>query len=145
MPTKVTILKSVIRPEECGDTEFLDSNAAYDALSSDDKARLEGLTARYCYLKLREIKENGEAQNLDLTEVETAAKCAVHPIVTMHPVTGRRNIYSNPSHTAFVNGLSPDESEALLEKLFQHSASPEFIYRHKYEDGDVIMWDNRGD
>lgn len=143
LPTKVTILKSVIRPEECGDTEFLDSNAAYDALSSEDKTRLHGLTARYSYLKLREVNENGVAQNLDLNEVQAAAKSAVHPIVTMHPITGRLNLYSNPSHTVAVNGMTAEDSETLLQKLFLHSASPEFIYRHKYEDNDVIMWDNR--
>jgi taurine dioxygenase len=145
LPTKITVLKSEIRPEECGDTEFINTHAAYDDLSEEMKNKLKGLTARYCYLKLREVKEEkGEADNLHEEEVNKAKKCAIHPLITTHPITGMKNIYANPSHTAVVNGLSFTESEELLQQIFQHTAQQQFIYRHHYADYDVILWDNRG-
>eukprot|EP01034_Spumella_vulgaris_P025155 gene25155-31578_t len=143
LPTKITILKSVIRPAECGDTIFADTNAAYDALSDELKNRLAGLTGNYCYLKLREIDNDGKAQNLAQAEVQSAAGCAVHPLTTTHPITGRKNLYANPSHTASVIGLDAATSEDLLQTLFQHTARPEFSYRHQYLDDDLILWDNR--
>jgi taurine dioxygenase len=145
IPTKITVLKSEIRPEQCGDTEFINTHAAYDDLSEEMKTKLKGLTARYCYLKLREIKEeNGEADNLQEEEVNKAKKCAIHPLITTHPITGMKNIYANPSHTALIHGLSFTESDELLQQIFQHTAQQQFIYRHRYDDYDVILWDNRG-
>jgi taurine dioxygenase len=144
IPTKITVLKSVIRPDECGDTIFADTHAAYDALDDTLKAELQGLKGNYCYLKLREIGADGKAENLKSDEVNSAAGCAVHPLITTHPVTGRHNLYANPSHTASIVGYEPEASEALLQRLFAHTAKPEFSLRHKYNDGDLIIWDNRG-
>ena len=127
-------MKSVIRPAECGDTIFADSIAAYEGLDAANKQQLHGLQGNYCYLKLRELSADGKAENLDITEVKSAAGCAVHPLVTVHPVTGRHNIYANPSHTASVVGWEPAASEELLQKLFAHTAKEEYSYRHKYED-----------
>lgn len=144
IPTKITILKSVIRPDQCGDTEYINTHAAYDHLPEDLKEQLTGKTASYCYLKLREIDNSGKAENLKQEEVEKANKCAIHPLFTTHPITGLRNVYANPSHTAFINGIPFEQSEELLQRLFQHSAQPQFIYRHVYQDDDVVLWDNRG-
>ena len=144
LPTKITVLKSVIRPDECGDTVFADSNAAYAALDTELKTQLQGLQGNYCYLKLREISDEGKAENLELDELKTAANCAVHPLVTTHPITGLRNLYANPSHTASIVGWEAAASEALLQRLFIHTASPQFSLRHKYADHDLILWDNRG-
>lgn len=144
MPTKITVLKSVIRPDECGDTIFADTHAAYDGLDESLKAQVQGLMGNYCYLKLREIGADGKAENLDTTEIQTATKCAVHPLITTHPITGRHNLYANPSHTASVVGMDAAASEALLQRLFEHTAKPEYSLRHKYNDDDVIIWDNRG-
>jgi alpha-ketoglutarate-dependent taurine dioxygenase len=138
-------VKSVIRPTECGDTVFADTHAAYDALSEDLKTRLTGLTGNYCYLKLREVDNDGKAQNLDKVEVQSAAGCAVHPLITTHPITGHKNLYANPSHTASVIGMDSTSSEELLQTLFLHTAQPQFSYRHQYQDDDLILWDNRGE
>lgn len=143
LPTKITVLKSVIRPLECGDTIFADTNAAFDGLSDEFKAELAGLTCNFCYLKLREIDSDGNAQNLAQSEVESATRCAIHPLITTHPITGRRNVYANPSHTSSVVGFDPETSEHLLQRVFSHTAQEIFSYRHHYEEGDVIIWDNR--
>jgi len=138
------VLKSVIRPDECGDTIFADSHAAYDDLPTELQHQLHGLTGNYCYLKLREIGSDGKAENLDLTEIRSAAGCALHPLVTTHPITGRKNLYANPSHTASIVGYEHVASEELLQRLFAHTAQEKFAFRHVYQDDDLIMWDNRG-
>jgi alpha-ketoglutarate-dependent taurine dioxygenase len=94
-------------------------------------------------MKMRQFDEHGMDKNLRNDEIEKASKCAVHPLVTAHPITGRKNIYANPSHTARVNGVSEEESELILSFLFQHSAQAKFLYRHHYQDYDVVIWDNR--
>lgn len=80
-----------------------------------------------------------------MSEVQSAAGCAVHPLVIVHPVTGHKNLYANPSHTASVVGWGAHASEELLQKLFAHTAQEEYAYRHKYDDHDLIIWDNRGE
>jgi taurine dioxygenase len=144
LPTKITILKSVIRPNECGDTIFANTHAAYDGLDAAMKDQLRGLQGNYCYLKLRDLDNEGKTENLPPDEVKAASGCAIHPLITVHPITGFHNIYANPSHTASVVGMAPAESEALLQKLFAHTADPAYAYRHVYADDDLIMWDNRG-
>lgn len=138
-------MKSVIRPEGCGDTVFADTNAAYDALSEEMKTTVNGLEGMYSYLKLRQISASGESDNLAASEVQKAHQYSVHPLVTTHPITGRKNIYCNPSHTVSVVGWTQEESQQLLQSLFAHTASDEFSYRHRYEEGDVLVWDNRGE
>jgi taurine dioxygenase len=144
VPAKYTILHSVIRPAEGGDTEFLNTHAAYDALPLDMKQHLKGKTAGYCYLKLKEIDEKGNVENLKEKELNKANKCAIHPLITTHPLTGFKNIYANPTDTSFIHNMTKSESNQLLSALFQHTAQPQFAYRHQYQEHDVILWDNRG-
>jgi alpha-ketoglutarate-dependent taurine dioxygenase len=144
MPTKITFLKSVIRSDGCGDTHFADTVSAYDALPDDIKNRLEGLTASYSYLKHRTISSNGTVAGLTAVEVQAALKGTVHPVITVHPITGERNIYANPSHTMEIHGLSKPESDQMLTFLFDHVAKEDFLYNHVWKDDDFIMWDNRG-
>lgn len=106
------------------------------------KTKVQGLRGKYCYLKLREI--DPKSQNLDQSELQSAANCAEHPLITTHPITGRKNIYANPSHTASVVGMGAQESEELLQRLFAHTADEKFAYQHRYQDDDLILWDNRG-
>jgi len=138
LPTKVTVLKSEIRPPpQYGDTVFADTHAAYDGLSEEMKQQLKGLQGTYSYLKLQ------KSGNLAESEAVVATIGATHPLVTTHPITGRRNIYANPSDTVAVVGYSREQSDELLQFLFNHTAKSEYSYRHKYEDGDLLLWDNR--
>lgn len=134
----------MIRPNECGDTIFADTHAAYHDLPHTTKQQLHGLHGHYCYLKLRELSADGKAENLDIAEIQSAAGCAVHPLVTTHPITGVKNLYANPSHTASVLGYEKEASEALLQQLFAHTAQEKYAFRHVYQDNDLILWDNRG-
>lgn len=144
MPTKMTFLKSVIRSDGCGDTEFADTVAAYSALTDEMKAQLDSATASYSYLKHRTISANGTVAGLTKEEVQTALKGTLHPVITVHPVTGEKNIYVNPSHTMAINGWSKDKSDEILTFLYNHVAKEEFLYTHEWKDDDFIMWDNRG-
>ena len=68
---------------------------------------------------------------------------AIHPIVRIHPDTGRKSLYLSRLMTRNIVGMNPGENETLLEKLFQHIERPEFIYAHPRKLGDLLIWDNR--
>jgi taurine dioxygenase len=140
LPCKLTVLKSEIRPDGCGKTQFLDSVTAYDHLSQDWKDSLKGLKGRYCYLKNRDLEQE---KGLSRSQIETASKCAVHPIVTTHPETGGKNIFANPSHTQAIEGYTKESSDQILTYLYAHTKQPKFIYDHFWQDGDLLLWDNR--
>jgi len=155
LPTKITIVKSEIRPDGCGDTEFLDSSAAFDLLSDNQKELYHGLQASYCYLKHRDSlsldsSNIGSTSLLSLKkdEVSAAKECAVHPVIITHPITGLKNIFANPSHTVAISNLegknTTQTSNEILSELFQFmQGKPQLLYRHVWKDGDLIMWDNR--
>lgn len=140
LPTKITLLKSVIRPDhDCGDTHFLNTNHAYDDLDEELKVKLSDLQGTFCYLKSRKETDQG----LTGEQMTKASVCAIHPIITTHPVTGRKNIYANPAHTASIISLPKEESDELLDKLFKHVQQDKYQKIHKWEDDDLIIWDNR--
>jgi taurine dioxygenase len=129
-----------------GNTEFASMAAAYDALPPEMKTRLAGLTATHDFEKFWEMmrRRKGTATaRAPLTEEQRRKKPPVsHPMVMKHPISGRRILYANPGYTMRVDGLPQDESDALLEYLFEHQVRPEFIYAHRWNEGDVLVWDN---
>lgn len=140
LPTKITLLKSVIRPSHnCGDTHFLNTNQAYDDLDEELKVKLNDLQGTFCYLKSRKETDLG----LTGEQRTKASECAIHPIITTHPVTGRKNIYANPAHTGSILSLPKEESDELLDRLFIHVQQEKYLQIHKWEDNDLILWDNR--
>ena len=79
----------------------------------------------------------------ELRDGKDSYPVALHPIVRTHPVTGRKCIFVNENFTTRVDGLAPNESEALLEMLYRHIATPEFQCRFAWEENSVAFWDNR--
>jgi len=142
-PPMGSVLHGIIMPPTGGDTLYADMYAAYDALDADTRERIDGLTGIHCY-KERYVKmaEQGarhpptEEQLTSWTEVE-------HPLVRVHEETGHKALYVNEGFTTGIKELPADEARALLERLFDHSTEERFIYAHKWQDGDVVMWDNR--
>ena len=139
-PTAARMLLAVEIPPGGGDTFFLNCYAAYEALSDEMKKRISGKTIKQANIIDTAMKVRpGMSLDMDFREVPGPS----HPIISTHPETGRNMIFLGRRHGAYVNGLSVEESEALLDELWAHSTQPQFIYAHKWAVGDVVVWDNR--
>jgi taurine dioxygenase len=132
-PPGVAILTAQTLPAAGGDTMFANCCAAYDALSETMKRMLEGLRAVHVDTVLAKFAGIEDPN----------AKPQSHPVIRTHPVTGRKSIFVNPLFTQHFDGMSREESKGLLEFLFSHLAKHEFVYRHRWQQGDIVMWDNR--
>ncbi|HSP03394.1 MAG TPA: TauD/TfdA family dioxygenase [Acidimicrobiales bacterium] len=139
-PPAATILHLPVIPAVGGDTLFISTEAAYDALSPamqdflDDKVALHESAHVYKgrYGSKESASRDGQFPSAD------------HPVIRTHPVTGRKAIYVNRSFTTRIKGLSLNESRAILDLLFDHiEHRPEFQVRFTWTPGAVAMWDNR--
>jgi taurine dioxygenase len=135
VPSKGTLLYSVEIPSEGGDTLFASGYAAYDTLDPAIRKALEGKKAAHHY-------NYGSVQKGDNKGTEAFGEC-VHPVFRTHEDTKRKAIYVNRLMTVKILDMPEDESAELLEKLFEHSEKPEFVYTHKWRLGDLLLWDNR--
>ena len=146
-PSRGSVLYAIEIPEakgqSLGDTLWTSTAAAYDALDGSMRRRIDGLEAAFSLgNRFNKLVEDGD-QNAALTDVQKAQTLeVVHPVVRTHPLTGRKCIFVNEGHTASIVGLPEDESRSLLEDLWAHCKRPEFVYRHRWRTGDVVMWDN---
>lgn len=143
-PSRAALLYSVEIPRDAmgqplGDTLFSSTAAAYDALPADTRLRIDGLRAVHSYARTR---KNRSAKRGPLTEQQKAIPDVLHPVVRTHPVTGRRGIFVNAGLTVEIDGLPETESTELLDRLFAHVIRPEFVYRHRWREGDLLCWDN---
>ena len=129
-----------------GDTEFSSMHAAYDGLPGDLKKKLDGMTVLHDFNKFWEMmrREKG-SKRPPLTEAQRSQKPPVsHPIFLEHPITRRKVLYANPGYSVRINELPQEESDQILEFLFEHQLKPEYRYRHQWSEGDVLMWENFG-
>ncbi|MFQ5937348.1 MAG: TauD/TfdA dioxygenase family protein [Acidiferrobacterales bacterium] len=125
-----------------GDTLFASGFAAYDALPESMKQRLFGLKAIHRWAVYEQPKARTDATvELDERQQE-ATPDVVHPLIRTHPISGRKAIYMSDLCVAGIVGMADGESRALLKELSVHCTRPEFIYRHKWRVGDLLMWDN---
>lgn len=125
-----------------GDTLFASMTAAYDGLPDDVKRKIQGLKAVHHYEKgYNRDRPSGKRPPLT-DEQRRAVPDVEHPLVIVHPRTGRKCLFINEGYTTEVVGLPKAEGEALLAMLFEHCAKPEFLYRHNWRVGDLVMWDN---
>jgi len=129
-----------------GATEFSNMQAAYEGLPSELKTRLEGMTVLHDFNKFWEMmrREKG-SKRAPLTEAQRKAKPPVsHPVFLVHPITKRKSLYANPGYSMRINELPEKESDEILGFLFEHQLRPEYRYRHEWEEGDLLMWENFG-
>ena len=139
-PAMASLLYAIEIPPIGGDTRFANMTAARDSLTPAMQEMISNLSAVHDFTYASRGVFRGErptAAQLD------AAPAVTHPLVKIHPETGRKSLYVNPGFTSHITELSPEESEALLGFLFRHSTRPEFIYRHRWRLHDLVMWDNR--
>jgi taurine dioxygenase len=134
-PHKGTLLYSVEVPTYGGDTLFSSGIAAYDALDAAMKKKLEGLRAVNHYVFNTAVR--GDKRGVD------ASSQAVHPVVRTHEEIGRKALFVDRLMSIKIEGMPEDESDALLNFLFDHSEKPEFVYTHVWRKGDLLIWDNR--
>jgi taurine dioxygenase len=138
-----------------GDTLFASVAAAYDALPEDLKQRAAGLKAlnslEHTFDRNRKDRDirteqpQPEAERIErtrVTEEQKRAAEAVHPVIRTHPVTGRKCLYVNDSTTVKIIDLPQREGEQLLDELRARCIRKDFVYRHKWQVGDLVMWDN---
>jgi taurine dioxygenase len=137
----LAVLRVEVVPPAGGDTMWSSAGAAYDALSSRMQQFLGGLTARHeagdrFWFEMRRTL-GPEPTDRAREHFEGNS----HPVVCAHPVTGRRLLFVNPGYTVAVNELGTSESNGLLRLLFEHLNNPAFHFRHRWSDGDVVIWD----
>ncbi|WP_027909001.1 taurine dioxygenase [Pseudomonas sp. URMO17WK12:I4] len=132
-------------PPHGGDTLWASCSAAYDALSAPIRGLLDGLTAVHDLTLSFPLERFGNTP--DALEKWNAARAAnppvTHPVVRVHPETGRKGLFVSEAFTSRIVELEPDESTALLQMLFKQIARPEFAVRWQWRQGDLAFWDNR--
>ena len=143
-PSLGSMLYAKELPEEGGDTLFADMHRAWDTLPASLQRAVEGLQAEHSYLCKYEALRARSPWRPKLSEKQLAEVIpAVHPVVRTHPESGRKAIFVSEHFTTRIVGLPEDESRQLLQELFAHSVKPEHLYRHRWEAGDMVFWDNR--
>ncbi|MFJ5018822.1 TauD/TfdA dioxygenase family protein [Streptomyces griseoluteus] len=145
-PPAVSVLRAVVLPPTGGDTNWADSQAAYESLSPGLRAHIDTLTAvhdgsrEFGYYLAQRRQGKG---NLWEGEVFTQLTPVEHPVVRVHPESGRKGLFVNPGFTSHIVGVSEHESRGLLDILYAHLTKPEHVVRHRWQPGDVALWDNR--
>jgi taurine dioxygenase len=144
-PSIGSILYAVEVPEHGGDTLFASMIAAYEALSPGLKRTLEGLRA--VHSASREYSPSGSSaakrSSMVVAEADGQTGEYVHPVVKVHPATGRKALYVNPAFTMKFEGWSTRESKALLDYLYNHARYEGFTCRFQWQRGSMAFWDNR--
>jgi taurine dioxygenase len=146
-PPAATLLYGRVIPPVGGDTLYADQHAAYDALDDDLKARIDGLigvhSARRGYSKKGAYGDKDVGRSMAIISSDDALATQGHPLVRRHPETGRPALYLSPAYTIGIEGLDDAEAQPLLAELYAHEGREEFVYRHRWSEGMVTMWDNR--
>ena len=135
---KWSMLHAKVIPPAGGDTEYADTRAAYDALTDAMKRRLEGLVAEHSAWHST-ARRGGYVPT---EEERRSYPPARHKLVRRHPGSGRNALYIG-SHASHVVGMPVEEGQQLRTELIEFATQPQFVYRHKWQVGDLVIWDNR--
>lgn len=146
VPARGSILYAREVPKTGGDTHFANMYLAYESLSEGLKKTLEGMNAlhssRHVFSK-QAVKDFEGGVEDRFHSADQAVQDSVHPVVIIHPESGRKALYVNPGFTLQFEGWSKEESAPLLEYLYDHSLRPEFTIRFKWQKDSIAFWDNR--
>lgn len=135
-PCFATILHPVILPPAGGETCFADMHAAYEALSAREKAELEGV--RVVHSREYSMRRAGKVPTAQ--EIEDAGPPMAHPLVRINPYSGRKGLFLG-EHASHLEGQE-EAGRAPIDALEVHATQAQFVYRHAWQKGDVLMWDN---
>jgi alpha-ketoglutarate-dependent 2,4-dichlorophenoxyacetate dioxygenase len=137
-PAKYSLLHAHTVTPEGGETQFVDTRAAYDALPERMKMRIETLQAEHSIFVSR-----GKLGFTEFSEEERRANPPVHRrLVRVHPGSGRKALYL-ASHASHIVGQPVPDGRMLIHELMEHATQPQFVHTHKWAPGDLVMWDNR--
>lgn len=140
-PSMGSLLHAIEVPPEGADTLFASMHAAYDALPAATQQRIKQLSAVHSY---EGYYSKAFADRAPLSDEQRArTPDVIHPLVRAHPVTGRPSLYVGQDIIKEIIGLPPQESQQLLDELNQHAIRDEFVYRHRWQADDLVIWDNR--
>ncbi|HEY5700710.1 MAG TPA: TauD/TfdA family dioxygenase [Gammaproteobacteria bacterium] len=139
-PAMASILYAIEIPPVGGDTLFANMYQAWASLSSRMQEKLSGLYAVHDFAVA--APQSYAADVIEQGDFDGQNRYR-HPLVITHPDTGRRALFVNPGFTSHIEGFEKAESEALLGYLYQHATRPEFVYRHRWQPNDLLIWDNR--
>lgn len=146
-PPAGTVLYGEVIPPVGGDTLFADQYAAFEALPAALKALLDGRegihSARGGYSRGGLYGEKDEGRSMAIRWGDSALKTRSHPLVKIHPESGRKALFANAGYTIGIEGMAQDEAIDVLRQVFKHQIEPRFIYRHRWRKGMLTLWDNR--
>lgn len=136
VPAKATFLHAVAIPDRGGNTKFANMYMAYDSMPEALRRKVEGKFAAF---------RNGGRLGLNqgILDKNDKMKDVVHPVIRVHPETGRKSVYANPYHVVQILGMPRAESDALLDELFAWCDQERFQWQQQWKVGDTIMWENR--
>jgi taurine dioxygenase len=141
-PAMASMLRSVEVPEAGGDTMWADTRAAYEALAEPLQRLCDGLSAYHYEPYYAQMVAEGNGNVWEGKKLERLLP-ALHPVVRIHPETGRKNLFVNPKFTLRMKDMPENQGNALLRLLYEHMTSPQFIVRYHWQPGTLAFWDNR--
>jgi taurine dioxygenase len=146
-PPQATLLYGSVIPSVGGATLFASQYAAWEALSPALQALLRGRqgihSARRGYARDGMYGERDQGRSMAIRYGDDALATQAHPIARVHPETGRTALFVSPGYTIGIEGLADAEAQPLLMELFRHQVREDFVYRHRWQTGMLLMWDNR--
>ena len=146
-PPAATFLLSKIIPPIGGDTLFANTQIAYEDLDAEMKSKIDNLkvvhSAKLPYADDGFYATEKEQRSMNIITSKEAKKEQLHPLVKVHPETQKKGLFINPVYTSHICGLNEEESFLLLSKLYEHMTQEKYIYRHKWNENMLLMWDNR--
>jgi taurine dioxygenase len=142
-PPMATVLCAKEVPAIGGDTMFVSMSAAFNGLSDRVKEFISGLEAIHDLKPFRALFGDSEEDRKNLQHFELLYPPRVHPVVRIHPVSGRKVLFVNPQFTIAIKDMDERESRSLLDTLFHQALVPEYQFRHHWAPHTIAMWDNR--
>jgi alpha-ketoglutarate-dependent 2,4-dichlorophenoxyacetate dioxygenase len=138
VPAKYSLLSAKVIPSWGGNTEFADMRAAYDALDARTKSELDDLVCEHSLIYSRETIGFAEMSH----EEREHFRPVRHPLVRFDSRTGRKSLFLS-AHAGAIVGWTIPEARMFLRDLTEHATQPQFLHRHRWRSGDLVMWDNR--
>lgn len=139
-PPKYTCLYAVALPSSGGDTAVLNMRAGYEALPGEIKQRIEGMKTVNVFQGSASARYSTDSAD---AQAERKPVPVLQPLVRTNPDSAAKALYFHPVKTENIAGMSAADTQTLLNDLLERATRPEFIYRHKWRKGDVLLWDNR--